>query len=192
MSVMGTQTKLSKKLMKEKSLNNTYWYCRNCEQSFPYHNISDNELQCVLSDMDITLDKYELFDKCTKLNYESFRYSDFKNSDFEDNIDPDNNFYNRIKNKHNYYTEAQFLKHFKENENLNIIHFNARSLKANFVRIENYLCELKCMFDIITISETWLDKVCNLLNFHMEGYEMFHVNRINKRGGGVAIFVKKF
>ena len=58
MSVMGTQTKLSKKLMKEKSLNNTYWYCRNCEQSFPYHNISDNGLQCVLSDMDITLDKY--------------------------------------------------------------------------------------------------------------------------------------
>ena len=42
-------------------------------------------------------------------------------------------------------------------------------------------------FNVIAISETWLsDKDADA---ELEGYEMFCVNRTNKRGGGVALYM---
>ena len=40
---------------------------------------------------------------------------------------------------------------------LSFIHFNARSLKANLQKINDYLQELHLKFDIIAVSETWAE-----------------------------------
>ena len=71
-----------------------------------------------------------------------------------------------------------------------IIHFNARSLNANLDKIKDYINSLNVSFDVIAISETWLDS-SNQNEFNFENYEACHMVRRCKKGGGVAIFVRK-
>ena len=49
----------------------------------------------------------------------------------------------------------------------------------------------ECNFDILTLSETWLTENQNLLNYvELSGYDLYYNNRGNKRGGGVAAYVR--
>ncbi len=43
------------------------------------------------------------------------------------------------------------------------------------------------MFYVIAVSETWLKE--KEADVELEGYELFTVNRVNKKGGGVALYV---
>lgn len=43
--------------------------------------------------------------------------------------------------------------------------------------------------DVIAISETWIQNSIN--EFALDGYKLFHTPRNNKRGGGVAIYIKE-
>ena len=45
------------------------------------------------------------------------------------------------------------------------------------------LCQ---QFDIIAISETWVSEPEHN-KFNINGYDVYHTNRKNKRGGGVAL-----
>jgi hypothetical protein len=182
--------KLSKKSLKEKSSNDMYWYCKICEEIFPFHSISNNELSYTFSNLDTILNNYELYEKCSEFNFETFKYSEYKKGDFEKDLDPDNNFYNDIQTKCNYYTDEQFNKKFKKEKGLSVIHFNARSLRKNFDKIEKYIFELDHLFDVIAISETWLDTRFDPNEFQLKGYEMYREDRTCKRGGGVAIYIK--
>ena len=67
---------------------------------------------------------------------------------------------------------------------LSIIHFNARSLNANFVKMYDYLNGLSLNFDIIAISETWIQSD-SITEFQINGYELFSVRRKTK--GVVAL-----
>ena len=50
----------------------------------------------------------------------------------------------------------------------------------------------ECNFDILTLSETWLTENQNLLNYvELSGYDLYYNNRENKRGGGVAAYVRE-
>ena len=49
---------------------------------------------------------------------------------------------------------------------------------------------LKCSFDIITITETWADQTNSTSDYNMPGYIVFNTVRINKKGGGVARYIK--
>ena len=71
-------------------------------------------------------------------------------------------------------------------------HFNSRSLYANFHNIKNYLHQFAEPFVILAISETWINPVKGT-DFKLDGYEMNHINinRENKTGGGVAVYVDK-
>lgn len=44
------------------------------------------------------------------------------------------------------------------------------------------------MFNIIAVSETWVDKdqECDM---ELEGYEMFTINRLDRKGGGAALLL---
>ena len=69
-----------------------------------------------------------------------------------------------------------------------VIHINARSVKNKIDIIE---AESE-KFDIITLSETWLDvsvenKSISIANFHPP----IRRDRLNRKGGGVAIYIKK-
>ena len=69
-----------------------------------------------------------------------------------------------------------------------LIHFNSRSMYANFNKIKEYLNKLKGKFKVIALSETWIKKERGT-EFHLDGYELHYINRENKIGGGVAFFV---
>ena len=66
--------------------------------------------------------------------------------------------------------------------------FNARSLNANFDHIKDFMCTLNIPFDVITISETWVE-VEKTTDYEMLQYQAFHKVRSHKKGGGVAIYV---
>ena len=69
-----------------------------------------------------------------------------------------------------------------------IIHFNARSMSANFNKLKSVLSSFDFMFDVNAVTETWLtddDLDC----FHMDDYDDIHTCRSNRGGGGVALYI---
>ena len=106
----------------------------------------------------------------------SFNISKFNCCDFENYIDPNNNFFNSISTHCDYYTVQQFVNSKTIQNGLSFIHFNARSLRSNVDQIKDHVNELNIPFDIITISETWLDSE-DCSDILLNGYEMIHRNR---------------
>ena len=90
-----------------------------------------------------------------------------------------------------YYSIDKFNENCATNVNdLNIIHCNIRSLYAHHDEFLALLSVLRVKFDILCFSESWLtDATKQLINF--QRYQSFHSLRpINKRGGGISIFIK--
>ena len=115
-------------------------------------------------------------------------YDDLWPSDALYYVEPDNSVNKSTHTNCKYYSDRQFACNVKSDSDFLLIHFNARSLNKNFQKIKEYLDDLKLSFDIIPISETWTEPNTtedNLVN----GYEVFHVARANRKGGGVALFV---
>ena len=136
---------------------------------------------------------YELYEKCKELNVKQFSYKHVQRSsgnDFDNEIDPDGHYYNKIDFECQYYSDFEFNNSNFNKDNFSVIHFNARSLKKSFTKIEDYLLDLNCSFDVIMISETWFDVNVDIDSFKLTGYTCFYTNRQIKKGGGVAIFVK--
>ena len=52
---------------------------------------------------------------------------------------------------------------------MSFIHFNARSLKTNFHKIKDYILELNINFDIIAITETWIEPNLIMMHFISQG-----------------------
>lgn len=120
----------------------------------------------------------------------TFVYTEHKIQDRENDIDPENNLLSNINNSCCYYTEKQYNTTIKSEHNISIIHFNSRSLYTNFHKIKEYLSQFSTPFSIIAISETWINNVKGA-DFELDGYEFNYINRKNKNGGGVAIYVDK-
>ena len=158
----------------------------------PFDSLNNDDFLHVNSPVGMNDSLYEIYEKCTTFNFCSFKYSDHDAGDFDNNIDPDNNLYNDIETKCNYYTDNQFDTNMQDIGllGLSIIHFNARSLNANFVKMYDYLNGLSLNFDIIAISETWIQSD-SITEFQINGYELFSVRRKTKGGGGVVLYVKQ-
>ena len=112
--------------------------------------------------------------------------------DLNEEIDPESNFFKNVNNCL-YYTDEKFKNNIKMDRCISIIHFNSRSLYANFKNIKEYLSKFITPFSVIAISETWL---CSERegNFELEGYDLNIMNRkkVNKTtGGGTALYVDK-
>ena len=60
---------------------------------------------------------------------------------------------------------------------------------SQFRQIEDYLKSLDYTFDVIAVSETWMSHNSN--NFNIHGYDAYRIVRNNKKGGGVACYVKQ-
>ena len=69
---------------------------------------------------------------------------------------------------------------------LSMIHINARSLVKKFDEIRLFLSVQK--WDFVLIAETWFNDI-NEEEFAFENYNLFYTNRVNKIGGGSAIYV---
>ena len=169
--------------------NKQNWFCPTCKAIFPFHNICDDELQFISMETRLDMKHYELQHTCTSLDVDIFECSKYKQNEYERNIDPDRNYFNSIISKCQYYTDFQFNQIESTDIGLSMVHFNCRSLNRNFEEIKSYLNELNHTFDIIAMSETWVQSINNFY-FYLEGYDVVHRDRQNKRGGGVAIYIK--
>ena len=78
--------------------------------------------------------------------------------------------------------EDQFVALRKSKSGISFIHFNARGLRTNFNKIENLLNEFESPFDVIAISETWLE-YDDCTDIMSEGYEVRNMIRKNKKSG---------
>ena len=101
----------------------------------------------------------------------------------------DNSLYNNLNDKCHYYLESQFLAKFSKIKGFAVIHFNCRSVKSSFLEINNFLGENMRKFDIICLTEIWLTSLDNVHDFDIDGYEIVNINRENKRGGEVMMYV---
>ena len=124
------------------------------------------------------------------LELRTFEFTEHNAQDLEQNIDPDNNFFYSINNNCTYYSDEQFNQSITSKDQFSIIHFNSRSLYANFSNIKEYLQTFSQSFSIIAVSETWINTEKGM-DFELEGYELRNIDRRNKGGGGVAIYVDK-
>ena len=81
-----------------------------------------------------------MYEKTAEFDFKSLEYTDNLHRTYIEYVDPDNNFYNDMKVDCSYYTEAKFEQKTKCINALSIIHFNARSLNANFKNIRVSVC----------------------------------------------------
>ena len=70
-----------------------------------------------------------------------------------------------------------------------ILSLNCRSLRRIFFELTFFIENSILSFDLISLSETWLDGALDHL-FMLNNYSFFNFNRKSKKGGGVAIFVR--
>ena len=167
-----------------------YWFCENCFDIFPFANVL-NEVLFRLMSQDININSNRsLLAKCKELTFETRNYSEYSTCDFEDDVDPDNNFYNTVNTKCDYYTEDEFTYRARAHTGLSIIHINSRSLKANVNNIRDLLSNISFKFDVIAISESWLNDKDVLDDIQLDGFDLYTRNR-NTRGGGVCFYVSK-
>ena len=155
---------------------------------FPFEDMSDDELIFENSPIEQDYHIYKLVDICSQFEFSSSNYSDYNSFDFENDIDPATNFYNNSTSKCDYYTDSEFNDKMYKLNGLSLIHFNARSLKANLWKINDYLQELHLKYDIIAVSATWaeLDVIDDL---NLIDYSAYHVTRETRKGGGVALYI---
>ena len=73
---------------------------------------------------------------------------------------------------------------------LKILHLNIRSLR-NISHLSQ-LTELnnREIFDIVTVSETWLSTTITSAEIKLDGYKLFRLHRLYKGGGGVCAYVR--
>ena len=173
------------------------WICTSCIGNiFPFNHILDNV------EFIAELEKYHdaLPKMLTDLNDDKvFTISDMNDNDFLPlfSCDPDLHFYNDyMKNifcDSKYYSldslKGIIQSTFSNLPKLSYCHLNIRSLPAHIVEFDALLSTLDIKFDVIALTETWLNSQ-NADLYNLEGYDYVHKYRQGRVGGGASILIK--
>jgi hypothetical protein len=92
-----------------------------------------------------------------------------------------------------YFTENSFNQVFDSTvrpNQLSILHHNNRGIPHNFADLSLYLSSLSCSFDVIGITETWLEPH-NVDSYKLPGYKSESLIRNSRVRGGVSIFLRE-
>ena len=76
-------------------------------------------------------------------------------------------------------------------EKFSVLHLNIRSMSNKFDSFKNLIDTLGIHFQIIGLTETWLNN-SNMNCFALNECEYLGSNRTTKRGGGVGLYVSKY
>ena len=79
--------------------------------------------------------------------------------------------------------------HFKDNSALNLMHVNCRSIKKNFVPLNNLMNLLSGQISALAVTETWLTESLQDV-YNIPGYNFISNHRVGKSGGGVGLYLK--
>ncbi len=74
------------------------------------------------------------------------------------------------------------------NSNLTFMYTNAQSLVSKLDELRITVCDL--LPDVISITETWLSEQIDNRELALPGFQLFRKDRDNRKGGGVATYVK--
>ena len=182
-------------------LSSTQWICTLCTGNiFPFnHLLDDDEFTSELSEYYKDLSQLHLDLNDTQM-FNVFEMNDMNDSDFLPlfSYDPDMNFYNdyarNINGDSKYYSIDSFNKAletvFSDVPTLSLCHINIRSLPAHLVEFDALLSTMNISFDVIAITETWLNAE-NADLYNLVGYDYVHKYRSGTKGGGVSMLVKK-
>ncbi|XP_074635839.1 uncharacterized protein LOC141894176 [Acropora palmata] len=85
---------------------------------------------------------------------------------------------------------AQITVHKNQKKLLEINHLNAEFFKCRQHFIETKQLALERDFDILTISETWLNSSVSNSVVEIPGYQVYRLDRLGKAGTGVCAYVK--
>ena len=69
-----------------------------------------------------------------------------------------------------------------------ILHLNIRSIQKNLNKLQQFLCEIDFLPDVIALSEIWVSET-SFFKPNLNGYEYVFESSKNK-AGGVALFIK--
>ena len=88
------------------------------------------------------------------------------------------------------YNQTHSLEHGGQRKRISIAHLNAESLKNRVRFTEVKEMALEKNFDILSFSETWFNTSVSNASVHLDGYNIFRLDRLRKKGGGVCAYVK--
>ena len=153
----------------------------------PFQNLYDNEFEA-LNEINMT-QLYRDMDILSQLRFNPFEGNQniaLSGSNFNLDLSFDTN-----KIPCEYYLPEDFKKNMENvntKEKFSLIQLNIRSISNKFDLLNNLIDTMNIPFQIIGLTETWLNDN-NMDYFALNNYEYFGSNRLNKRGGGVGIYV---
>ena len=154
------------------------WLCLHCRNEiFPFNSVEDHELIEVLvynSNTDCLCS-----DKISRLNLESFPCFDYLSTFINNNpnlscIDIDLNLPSVTNfgydSTHEFHSNEDIRSTFSD-RTFSALHFNIRSISANFADFFYMLCDMKYSFSVIGLSKTKIEVgIDPLLNTYLPGY----------------------
>jgi hypothetical protein len=159
--------------------------------ALPFNHFLDDD-EFVHEIMQFNQDHQISYLKLQSLNINPFNINDLTDNNNDNNdLDPTNSNPNNHIDKCNYYLSDQFNdKCSSTNHGLSIIHINSRSLTKIFDSISDYVYTLSHKFSILAFSESWFsDNNSAPPLIHINGYSMVQSDRLNRRGGGVVLYI---
>ena len=71
---------------------------------------------------------------------------------------------------------------------MNFCHVNSQSLLPHFFEFQSFFSANS--YDIIALSETWLKPHVPDVLVHLDGYQFFRHDRLDRGGGGIGCYVR--
>lgn len=179
--------------------NNDNWYCPPCQSNiFPFYTLEDDEFIFCCNNYYYNMSS-DVKNTCRRLLSLKFNIFHEKHdtsgsesvSTTLDDIDSNNHL--------DFIDNCDFILDPKENifsslggSELSLIHINIRSIRQNFESLQYFLSQFESKFDVIALTETWLDSKTNQEDYNIEGYKPPHCqNRTGRIGGGVMFYVSE-
>ena len=82
------------------------------------------------------------------------------------------------------------LDRIQDSHRLKVLHLNIRSLRNSEHFIQLKELNKRGKFDVITISESWLNTSVSSLEVNLEGYKLSRLDRLHMGGGGVCVYTR--
>lgn len=152
--------------------------------------MSDDEFSFTVENVVLTDNLRTLRDKCYEFQFECFDKDEYKLGDIVKNIDPDSNVFDKMSRTCKYVSQEKFVSDITTKDGIGIIHFNCRSIRANFESMRSCVESNSIEWDVIAISESWLNPNDDLEDFTINNYNIVSVSRTSK-GGGVMLYVRQ-
>ena len=160
--------------------------CHMClSNTLPFSSIEDLDFKFTFGDFS-RFPSDDDMDRLMQLKFNPFSFDTKHATTINDHV---NNMLTNIENLScKYYLPNDFLRCISDNKLFSILNLNIRSIVNKFKSLKFLLETLKHTFSIVSLTETWLDNE-NCKKFKLDNFSYVSMNRSNKKGGGVGMFI---